>query len=413
MRIWLVNPFDPLPGDPEQEGRYASLARAVVGRGHGLTWWTSNFSHRFKRPVDQASISTACQEAGIDVRFLDAPPYRRNVGAARLRSHAILARRFAQEAASSTERPDVVLVSSPPPNLALRAVEYARAHGAKSLVDVQDAWPDAFSCLAPVWLRPALSGVIWAMRRTVRRTAAACDGIIGVADAYVDSFFKETDGHALRATIPLGIDLGVFDTAVRAGQCEQFTKPPGHVWLAYTGSLNRNYDCLTILHAAARLGDRLGDHIRFFLTSRGELAEQAQQIVRENKLTNVTLTGFLEFEPWAYLLSQCDVGFNASFPETMIFLPNKVFYYMAGGVVVLNTIPGQCSQIVREGGCGLDYEAGNVESCAQAIERMVRDRAARTAMQQASRRLAETRFDRALLSPQYAELIERVGAGEA
>ncbi len=409
MRIWIVNPFDPLPGDPEQEGRYATLARLLVQRGHAVTWWTSDFSHRFKRPVDQAALEAACRPLNITPRFLHGPPYFRNVGLARLRNHARLVRHFETAAPAEQPRPDVIVASSPPPGLAWAAVRLGRRGGARTLVDVQDAWPDVFASLAPAAVRPLLRPAIWALRRPVRRAAADCDALVGVADAYVENFQKETADRKITATIPLGVDLAAFDAAAAAGRSPEYAKPPGQVWLAYTGSLNRNYDCLTILRAAATLRPRLGERVRFFLTSRGELAEQAQQIVRDRNLTNVSLTGFLPFETWAYLLSQCDAGFNASFPQAMIYLPNKIFYYLAAGVAVLNTIPGQCSRIVRAGGCGLDYRAGDVASCAAVIERVVSDEAARNAMRAAARQLAETTYDRAILFPKYAELIEGLG----
>lgn len=413
MRIWIVNPFDPLPGDPEQEGRYATLARLLVQRGHTVTWWTSDFSHRFKKPVDQAALEAACRPLNITPRFLHGPPYDRNVGLARLRNHAALVEHFDALAPAEQPPPEVIVASSPPPALAWAAVRVGQRYGARTLVDVQDAWPDVFASLAPRWVRPLLWPVIWGLRRPVRRTAAGCDAIVGVADAYVENFRKETTASKVTATIPLGVDLAALDAAAQAGRCPQFTKPVGQVWLAYTGSLNRNYDCLTILRAAAALRSRLGEGVRFFLTSRGELADQAQRIVSEQQLTSVSLTGFLPFDTWAYLLSQCDAGFNASFPEAMIYLPNKIFYYLAAGVAVLNTIPGQCSQIVREAGCGLDYRAGDVASCAAAVERIVRDEPARRAMRAAARRLAESTYDRAVLFPRYAELIERLGASRA
>ncbi len=413
MHVWIVNPFDPLPGDPEQEGRYATLARQLVQRGHRVVWWTSSFSHRFKRPVDQAAIRAACAAAHIGVRFTEAPPYQRNVSYARIRNHAALAKRFRAEALQATERPDVIVISSPPPVLAHVGTAVAQQLDARSIIDVQDLWPDNFkSLVAPLW-RPFLAPAIWALRRNVRRAARQCDAIVGVADAYVEDSYKEAGARKPTATIPLGIDLAAFDAAAEAGECEEFTKPDDHVWLAYTGSLNRNYDFLTILRAVVQLGDELPDHVRFFLTSRGELADEAARIVRENDLRNVTLTGFLEFETWAHLLSQCDAGFNASFPEAMIFLPNKIFYYFAAGAAVLNTIPGQCSRIVRDAGCGLDYEAGNVASCAEVIKRVVFDDDARERMRQESRHLAETVYDRARLFPRYAELIEQVGADAA
>ncbi len=410
MVIWIVNPFDPLPGDPEQEGRYATLARLLVRCGHTVTWWTSTFSHRFKKPVDQAAIRTACRASGLRVEFTDAPPYARNVSLARVRSHGVLARAFHAAALRDAEQPSVIVVSSPPPVLAAAAVDVAKTRGAKSLVDVQDLWPDAFESLVSKPLRPLLTPAMWLLRRNVRKAARGCDAIVGVADAYADNSFRETDGTKRKATIPLGVDLAAFDAAAERGTCEQFTKPPGELWLAYTGSLNRNYDFLTILGAAAQLGPKLGGRrLRFFLTSRGELAGPAQAFIREHQLAHVTMTGFLEFDPWAYLLSQCDVGFNASFPDVMIFLPNKIFYYLAAGAVVLNTIPGQCSRIVADGGCGLDYVAGNVDSCCNAIARVVQDDALRGTMESAARRLAETSYDRAVLYPQYVALIEEVG----
>jgi glycosyltransferase involved in cell wall biosynthesis len=384
-----------------------------------VTWWTSAFSHRFKRLVDQAVIRAACEKCGIDVEFLAAPPYSRNVSLARVWNHAVLARRF-RAAAAGADAPEVIVASSPPPVLAREAVRVGRQRGAKVLIDVQDLWPEAFASLVPTWVRPALSPVLGLMRRNVRRAAASCDAIVGVADAYVENFQRSgmaTQSVAMApcptATIPLGVDLAAFDDAAARGRCDQFTRPAGETWLAYTGSLSRNYDFLTILRAAAHIGDRLGPGLRFFLTGRGELAGKAEQLVRQNNLTNVRLTGFLDFQTWAYLLTQCEVGFNASFPEAMIFLPNKIFYYLAAGAAVLNTIPGQCSRIVREGGCGLDYRAGDVHSCAAAIEQMVRDAAGRSSMRQAARRLAETTYDRAVLFPRYAELIEQLGAGAA
>ena len=410
MVIWIVNPFDPLPGDPEQEGRYATLAKLLVQREHTVTWWTSTFSHRFKKPVDQSAIRAACGTRGFRVEFTNAPSYDRNVSLSRVRSHGVLARRFHAAAWQDTERPDVIVVSSPPPVLAAAAVEVARARGAKSIVDVQDLWPDAFESLAPKALRPLLAPAMWLLRSNVRKAARGCDAIVGVADAYADNSHRETDGTKRKATIPLGVDLAAFDEAAARGTCPQFTKPPGEIWLAYTGSLNRNYDFMTILRAAAQLGPQLGDErLRFFLTSRGELAGPAQAFIRQHQLTHVTMTGFLEFDTWAYLLSQCDVCFNASFPEVMIYLPNKIFYYLAAGAVVLNTIPGQCSRIVADGGCGLDYLAGSVDSCRAAIAQVVQNEAARRTMQTAARRLAETTYDRAVLYPKYVALIEDLG----
>ncbi len=409
MNIWLVNPFDPLPGDPEQQGRYGSLVRLLAGAKHKVTWWTSAFSHRFKRPVDQQALSEGCHDLGVDVKFLDAPAYSKNVSFRRLWNHWVLARQFRRLAPRQSDRPDVIVVSVPPPMLAREACRFGKACGAGIIVDCQDLWPETFYRLG--------SGATRALKRIAFRpwaVAAAesyrlADAVVGVADGYVQRVVELGGPKARTASIPLGVELAAFDAAAARGKCDRFTKPPGQVWLAYTGSLNRSYDPITIIRAAGKLRDKAGA-FRLFVTGRGELQGEAEEVIRSEGIDNVTMTGFLDYDAWAYLLSQCDVGFNASFASAMIYLPNKIFYYLAAGLAVLNTIPGQCSRIVREGNCGLDYSAGDVDGCAATIVRILDDENSRLAMQRASRQLAEATYDRAVFMARYAELIESLGA---
>ena len=410
MNLWLVNPFDPLPGDAEQEGRYASLVAHLLAAGHEVTWWTSAFSHRFKKPVDTAAISKACERPGLTVRFLPAPPYQQNVSPDRLRNHRILANEFVAAATREDRRPDVVLASAPPPMLAHEAMCAAKRFGAAGIVDIQDLWPETFLRLVPMRFRPLARLALRPWARASRAAYAAADAIVGVADAYVARGVELSGRTPATATFPLGVDLADLDAAAAGGRCERFTKPQDELWLAYTGSLNRSYDCLTVIRAFAIATGRAERPMRLFVTGRGELAGKARRIVDRRRLENVSLTGFLDFPQWAFLLSQCDVGFNACLPEALIYLPNKIFYYMASGAAVLNTIPGQCSRIVKDAACGLDYTAGDADDCAEAVVRLAEEDDLRHTMQHASRRLTETTYDRKVFMPRYVAFIEKIAA---
>jgi glycosyltransferase involved in cell wall biosynthesis len=297
----------------------------------------------------------------------------------------------------------------PPPRLAKQAAAFAKKCSAKIIIDVQDLWPETFYRIFPRLLRPVFSMALKPWRVVVCKTYKAADAIVGVADAYVDHAVKLAGHAGITACIPLGVDVATFDAAVAGGHCRQFTKPAGEIWFAYAGSLNLSYDCLTLVRAFAQVHKLLDAPSRLFITSRGELREEIEKIVQKQKLTNVTLTGFLDFNRWAYLLSQCDVGFNASFAEAMIYLPNKIFYYLAAGLAVLNTITGQCSRTIRESNCGLDYDAGNVDSCAKSVEQVANNRENLATFQRNSRHLAETQYDRPSLYSQYVHLIEHLG----
>jgi len=410
MNVWIVNPFDPLPGDPEQEGRYAALARQLAARGHGVTWWTSAFSHRFKRPVDQGAIVAACRPLGVEVRFLAGPPYERNVSLARLMNHRRLVREFAARTPRESRPPDVAVASAPPPALAREAVRLAHARGGKAVVDVQDLWPETFRRVLPL-PGPLADAALRPWRRAARQAYAEADALVGVADAYVARAVELGGAKPAAETIPLGVDVEAFDRAAAAGRCDRFAKPTGEFWLAYSGSLTRSYDCLTVLEAAALLRQRAGRPWRLLVTGRGELEPLAARFIRERGLAGAELAGFLPRESYAYLLSQCDAAINSAAPEALIYLPNKIFHYMAAGAAVLNGIAGQASRIVREAGCGIDFEAGRPDSLAAAAARLMDDPGACRAMGRAARRLAETQFDRRILYRRFVEIIERLGAG--
>ncbi len=410
MLIWIVNPFDPLPGEREQLGRYGFLARCLRQAGHGVVWWSSAFSHRFKRPVEAGPIAQAARAAGLEVRLLPAPPYSRNVSFARLRNHRRLALEFAA-AAPTAPRPDLILASSPPLELAARAVELGRAWDRPTVVDIQDQWPDNFIRVTPRLLRPLSRLLFQPYYAWERRAYRAADAIVGVADGYVQRGLRVGGAKRWTGTFPLGVDLADVAAAMQRGVArygDRWRKPPDQVWFLYSGSLSHAYDFLTIVRAAVPAQATFGDRVRFILTGTGELAPQAANLVARHGLRNVTLTGFLDFDEWACVLSRADVGFNASFPEALIYFPNKIFYYLAAGAAVLNTIPGQCAALVDRARCGLNYPAGDADACFAAVRRLVTVPDERRAMGAAARRLAEEVFDRRIVYTEMTRFLEQV-----
>lgn len=408
MRIWLVNPFDPLPGEREQLGRYGYLARCLRQSGHSVLWWSSAFSHRFKRPVQRELVERGAHEVGVEVRLLDAPPYDRNISLRRLRNHRALARGFA-ELAPREPAPDLILASSPPLELAEETTRLGRAWNIPAVLDVQDQWPDNFLHLAPPVARPLARWLLTPLYASARRACRDASAIVGVAQGYVDHAVRTGGAKRHTGVFPLGVDLEELRAAIVAGR-ERFgakwVKPPGQTWLLYSGSLSHNYDFLTVIRAAVHAQARFGARARFIITGTGELAAEAARIVRDHRLENVTIAGFLDFAEYAYVLSQADVGFNAAFPDALIYLPNKIFYYFAAGAAVLNTIPGECAEIVTRRGCGLNYAAGDVDGCFRAIQTALDSPDMLARFRTSSRRLADEVYDRRIVYAGFVRFLE-------
>lgn len=412
MRVWLVNPFDPLPGEKEQLGRYGVLANQLSAAGHDVVWWSSDFSHRFKRHVDSDRIHRAADEWGITVRLIGTSPYEKNVSLRRMRSHRAFGRRFEAEAAAEAP-PDIILASSPPLESARAAARLGRKWSVPAVVDIQDQWPENFRGVLPAALKPFHRLLFHRLYHCEREAYGLAAGIVGVAQGYVNHGLDVGGEKADAEVFPLGVNLDALTAAMEAGAKDyqsKWSKQEGQIWMLYSGSLSHSYDFLTILRAAALAQEEFGSRVRFILTGTGELAGQGEALIKEHRLDNACMTGFLEFTEWAYLLSQVDVGFNASFPGSMIYLPNKIFSYLAAGAAVLNTIHGECGALVEDSGCGLNYEAGDVESCFAAVRSLVDSPRQLAEMKSASHRLAHERFDQKIIAKEMVAFLEQVAA---
>jgi len=225
MNIWIVNPFDELPGDTDLRHRYWALAETLARpepvegtqMSHSVTWWSSNCSHRHKafRPLGAkadgqrthniARHLKVLRPLSFDLRLIKTSPYTRNVSFARLRNHHQFAQRFLTEAraliaAHPQQAPDRIVVSLPPLGTAEAAFALRNDLGGPSncqvVVDIMDAWPETFYRAfrlkhvrrrAFAALREkCISTILSPLHRAARRAYTRADRISAVSQIYID-----------------------------------------------------------------------------------------------------------------------------------------------------------------------------------------------------------------------------------
>ena len=117
LTIWIVNPFDDIPGEGLPPLRYWSLARILASRGHDVTWWSSTWSHR-RKAIRRVPLGIR-EDEGFAMRLVAVRPYQKNASLARFASHRDFSRTFerlANESIASGQlsRPDLILASLSP-----------------------------------------------------------------------------------------------------------------------------------------------------------------------------------------------------------------------------------------------------------------------------------------------------------
>jgi glycosyltransferase involved in cell wall biosynthesis len=101
------------------------------------------------------------------------------------------------------------------------------------------------------------------------------------------------------------------------------------------------------------------------------------------------------------LLAAAHIGVNPVRGESLIACPYKVADYLAAGLPVLNSLPGELAKLLVEYGAGRQFAAGDTVSFALAVEAWMKDTASVATMSAGAQRLGEEWFAR---EKTYSEL---------
>jgi glycosyltransferase involved in cell wall biosynthesis len=405
MNIWLVNPFDPLPGEQFRPGRYAFFAQLLSQAGHTVTWWTASFVHMTKSYRSPRTWEERLPH-GVTVAMLWAPAYQGNIGPRRLLSHFLWARGFWRAARLTAVPPDVIIASSPPLYAANRALAVAGRRNAQVIIDVKDLWPEAFRSAFPPPLRRVGMALLQPLRALEDANFKQADGLIAISQTLLNRAQAVDQGKKVSCVIPLGVDAAVYEHAAQTGG-GAWQKQGGEFWVAYIGNVGKTYDVGTILEAA-RLVVRDEPHIKFFIAGNGPLLQASQEKAQHWGLSNVIFTGFLPVDTLAQLLVQADVGLNAIAPGTVSAFPNKIYDYLAAGLPIVNSVKGELETFIQQQGVGIPYEAGQAASLRDAILTLYKAPEPRAEMGARGRRLSRERFDRRIAYCSLLKLINEV-----
>ena len=415
MRIWLVTVGEPLPIDREGKRllRAGMLAETLVARGHSVVWWTSTFFHarKYQRYASDTEITVwdRCK-----LKLLYAPAYNTNTSVIRLWHHLLVDRKF-RRAFKEEPRPDLVVCSLPLIELSLSSAEYGAKHGVPAIIDIRDLWPDQWL----LGVAPGLRSFIWPLlqwyRAEVRRACRLAYALTAVSDTYLQWGLRHAgrERTELDRVFPLGYDEASMlefsgDDSLDDEIRRRFSIPSDSLVLCFSGTMGLSYDLDTVIDAARLLQNKGEDRVKIVIAGDGDAAARLRK--KSEGLRTVVLTGWLgPRELWG-LLKTSSVGLAPYVRDTLQTLPNKIFEYMAAGLPILSSLGGECEQMLMGEGIGLSYQAGDAESLADAIQRLMKNPAVVKEMASRARKLFQSRFSAQVVYSAYAEYLEGIAA---
>ncbi len=342
MTVWIENPFDNLPAEGFRPQRYWLMAEAFAKAGHDVTLWTSDFSHAKKAP---RSISKA--EAPFRLKLIKTPPYSDNVSFRRIASHRAYAANWLADAraeAKASGSPDVVVVSMPPLSTADAALALKKEFGAKTVVDVMDAWPETFERIFPAPFKFLSAIALFPLRRAARRAYCGADLVTGVCDAYGD--IARANGAREYVRFYHGIDIS---KAREVGA----QRPP--LSFVYAGNFGRGYDLSAAIRAVAQNDDATLD-----IAGAGEREAEWRALAAHSP--RIRFHGYLSGDDLGKLLDSASIGVIPLADDTFVGLPYKLGDYAAHGLRMVTSLRGECAALLEKFGAGAVYDAKDAES---------------------------------------------------
>ena len=418
MKVWIVQDGEPIPGIDAntRDWRAVMLAKALVTQGHEVLWWASTFDHARRRHRFDAPRTVELQP-GLQVRLLHGPGYSHSKSPKRFWHHHVLAAAYARET-TDCPPPALVFCSVPTLELAEQSVIYGRKRKRPVIVDIRDAWPDHYLSLAPTSLRGLVRPFLFTEFQRARRVFGSVTGISAISDTYL-AWGLHYAGRSRRAAdgvFPMGYpavsqatprtpSLAQHDLAAYYGLSD------GQLVLTFVGTFTTAFDLGTVIEAARRLAQKEPKSVRFVIVGEGDQRSSLQ--AQAAGLDNVVFTGWFDQVSVRAILGLSSVGLAPYRDDSGISLPNKPFEYMATGLPLLSSLPGELEEEITGHQIGLHYRAGDVQSLIEKIMWLAEHPEERIAMGQRARKLFEERFRADIIYPRLVAHLERVVADHA
>lgn len=404
MNIWVTEIGEPLPIEGDSRLlRYGVLTKSLVGYGHEVVWWTSNFSHAAKKHICDGDIEIYID--GVLLKILKGPGYKRNISYRRIKHQRRFAERFYQ-LSNESKAPDLIISSIPTLEVATRAIHFGKKHNVPVLVDIRDEWPDEFVDLAPRCLKWLARLVFSSSYRRMEYICKNATGILAMSQRQLNyglSFANRQQTKTDRV-FPHGYCLKPVDEK-KMNDAEKWWKKvgvnEGAFLCCFFGKVGNFFNLDTVIKAADILSKEF--NIQFVLCGDGSRLGRYKKLASD--VNSVIFPGWVDAPKIAALMKLSDVGLAPYSTNTRMSLPNKVFEYFAGGIPVVSSIQGEITHFLKEYHCGITYDPNSVESLCNAIRQLHASEDLRKSMGRNGRKLLEERFTTEYIFKEFNEHI--------
>jgi glycosyltransferase involved in cell wall biosynthesis len=296
---------------------------------------------------------------------------------------------------------DLVIAPSPPLSIGLIAWMIARWHGAASIYNVQEVYPDF--AIHQGLVKNGLG--IWAMKKLERFVYNRSSAVTTIAERFTRIIAPRCALPEKVCTIPNFVDTDFYRPLPRDNAFAREHRLTDDFVVMYAGNIGIAQDWSAVLYAAEELRD---ESIRFVILGDGTRRQWLQEQVAARKLDNVLLLGYQPKERMPEINASCDVATICMAPKAgWDGFPSKIYTTLACGKpsIASTEDDSELAKIVQQSQCGTNVPVEDNAAYAAAVLAAYKNRAQLEGEGQRGRAFVEQHYSKKAVARQYDKLI--------
>ena len=393
MKIVLLTQYFP-PEIGAAQRRLSGLAARMAARGHDVTVLTAMPSYPLGRIYPgYGGVIRREERDGVHVIHTLVYPTQKADYLRRLTNYFSFVASSLVFGAALLDRPEYLIVESPPLFLGVTGFLLARLKGARTIFNVSDLWPESAVSLGKLSRESTAYRMSEKLEEFCYRRAWLVTGQAKSILASIQERFPGIRTYFLSN----GVETRLYDSSPGPGNGATCV-------VLYAGLHGLAQGLDQVIDAAGAIRD--GGRSRFVLIGDGPEKEALRARAHALGLSNITFRDSLPSREVPAAVAAADIVLVTLKVYIPGAVPSKLYEAMAAGRPVVLVADGEAAEIVRTHNAGLVVRPGDTEGLVKAVCTL-RDRAdLRREMGASGRKAAEEQFDSARIANSYIDFLE-------
>lgn len=369
IKIWLINPYGPLPDEDWREYSFAIIGKYLSENGYEVTWWTSNFSHHFKT-YRSNGYSEKMVNSDFFIKLIPTTGYKKNISVGRVIRYWVFAVRM-YLIGIKQEKPDLILYYESMLCCGFAGPALSKFHDCALVYDQMDLWPELIVENMPRPFNHILNLAFQPIYFIRKKVFHKLDGVMALAQPYLESAIEVAPNLKSKPNTVIynGINVVEFRKKLSPPINPNMKKLAYQktIKLIFAGSLGPSYDIQCILDLAEIITEKQLP-MSIIIAGDGPLKKLVYDAAAQ--FSCLHYFGKLNSTDLCQLYSICDIGLAAYGPNSNVEMPDKFYDYTAAGLVTVCSLEGEVRSQIEKYSCGLHYKAGDKLSLYSVINKL-------------------------------------------